>query len=378
MDCEQPAVSAEQSEARARQPGARARQREATVDTVLGPVSAAELGVTQVHEHLLVDCRDPVDGTGRVGVGDVEPLALHNYYEARHRGDHQQSLVLDSVTDAIYEMERFVAAGGCTIVDVTPVCLGRQPEGLREIARATGVNVVMGCGYYVHEYHGPEVHEHSMEQLADAIRRDLVDGVPAATGGGDSAPIRAGVIGEIGLSWPLADCERKALVAASHAQRDTGKALIIHPGRHRFAPLEALDVVESCGVDPGRVVLSHLDRTLDDPRDIEALARRGAFVAFDLFGNESSFYPYSEFEMPNDGGRLRLIRSVVDAGFADRVLMSHDIYSKVHTTRYGGEGYAHILRRVVPLMARYGLDDEQQHQLLVTNPKMALGGPAAP
>jgi len=91
-----------------------------------------------------------------------------------------------------------------------------------------------------------------------------------------------------------------------------------------------------------------------------------------LFGKECSHYPYSDFPMPNDGGRLRLIGALVDAGLADRILISHDIYSKVHTSRYGGEGYGHILERVVPRFQQYGLGGELWRQFLVTNPAAVL------
>jgi len=340
------------------------------VETVLGPVSVTDLGPTQIHEHVLVDCRSP-DRSAR----DLyEPLSLSNYYDARYGDDHQQDLVLDSVEDAAFELARYADKGGRTIVDVTPADLGRQPEGLREVARRTEVNVVMGCGYYVHDYHGPAVHELSMEALADTMLDECLEGVRAARDGEECEPIRAGVIGEIGLSWPLMECERKVLVAASRAQQPSSRGLIIHPGRHPDAPFEALQIAASSGADVARVVMSHVDRTLDDSRTIERLARTGAFVAFDLFGKECSHYPYSEFSMPNDGGRLRLIAALVDAGLADRILISHDIYSKVHTARYGGEGYGHILERVVPRFHQYGLGDELWQQFLVTNPASVLAG----
>jgi phosphotriesterase-related protein len=344
--------------------------RPAVVETVLGEVRASELGPTQIHEHVLVDCRSPDPGQRVVS----EPLALANYYDIRYGDDHQQDLLLDSVEDAAEELTRFAEAGGRTIVDVTPVDLGRRPEGLREVARRTGVNVVMGCGYYVHEYHAPEVHDLPVEALAERIAGDCLRGVPDAASAGKPEAVKAGVIGEIGLSWPLVECERKVLVAASRAQQLSSRGLVIHPGRHRDALFEAVEIVEACGVDPARVVVSHVDRTVDDARPLEQLARRGVFVAFDLFGRECSYYPYSEFSMPNDGGRLRLIRTLVDAGFADRVLISHDIYSKVRTARYGGEGYGHILRRVVPRMERYSLGNDLWRQFLVTNPAAVLGG----
>jgi len=342
-----------------------------TVDTVLGPVAAAELGPTLVHEHLFIDTRTT---TQRAESHLGEPLALHNYYLSRRNDDNPHCLVLDSVSEATDEVRHFAAAGGGTVVEVTPICLGRQPSRLVEVSRASGVKVVMGGGFYDHDYHDARVHEWPVERLTDLIVRDCVEGAEAAGPGG---PVKAGVIGEIGLSWPMIDCERKALVAASRAQARTAKALIIHPGRHPAAPREAFEVATGAGADAERIVLCHLDRTLDDPGAVADLARRGAYVSFDLFGHESSFYPYSDFAMPNDAMRLKLIRAVADRGFEHRIVLSQDIYSKAHWVLYGGEGYAHILRDVVPVMDRFGIDEAFRHLLLVENPALAIGGPAS-
>ena len=113
--------------------------------------------------------------------------------------------------------------GGRTIVDVTPSDLGRRPGGLREVARLTDVNILMGCGFYVHEYHAPEVHDLPVEALSEIILRDCLEGIAVTGPEGQSETVKAGVIGEIGLSWPLVACERKVLVAASQAQRASSR-----------------------------------------------------------------------------------------------------------------------------------------------------------
>jgi len=345
------------------------RAMKGVVETVLGPVSVAELGPTLVHEHLFVDTRTP---SQRAESRSREPLALHNYYLSRRNDDNPHCLVLDSVSEAAAELAHFAGAGGGTVVEVTPICLGRQPARLAELSREAGVKIVMGGGFYDHDYHDARVHEWPVEQLAELIVADCIEGVALDEPGG---VVKAGVIGEIGLSWPMLECERKALVAAARAQARTGRALIIHPGRHPTAPSQALEVATAAGADPGRVVLSHLDRTLDDPAAIAALAAAGAFVSFDLFGHESSFYPYSDFAMPNDAMRLRLVCAVAELGFDHRIVLSQDIYSKAHWVRYGGEGYAHILRDVVPVMDRFGIDEALQRRLLVENPARALAAP---
>ena len=242
-----------------------------SVETVLGELSATQLGPTQIHEHVLVDCRSP-DPAQHMA---FEPLSLSNYYDARYSDDHQGALLLDSVEDAAHELRCFAEVGGRTIVDVTPSDLGRRPGGLREVARLTDVNILMGCGFYVHEYHAPEVHDLPVEALSEIILRDCLEGIAVTGPEGQSETVKAGVIGEIGLSWPLIACERKVLVAASRAQRASSRGLVIHPGRHPDALFEAVEIVEGCGVDPARVVMSHVDRTVDDPATIERLAVRG-------------------------------------------------------------------------------------------------------
>lgn len=341
---------------------------EGHAETVLGPVRACDLGPTLMHEHLLVDTRTAAD---KEASHEAVPLGLHNYYLARRHNDHPHCLVLDSVSEAADELAHFAAAGGRTVVEVTPVCLGRNPAGLAEISAASGVQVVMGTGFYDHDYHAASVHELAAGQLAELIVADCEEGVAAAPG---KARVKAGVIGEIGLSWPATECEHKVLTAAAKAQATTGRLLIVHPGRDPAAPRWALDRAEEAGADPARVALAHLDRTLDDPGAVAELARRGAYVSFDLFGSESSFYPYSDFAMPNDAGRLRLIRAVADLGQIAKVVVSHDIYAKTHLMRYGGEGYAHILRDVAPVMDRFGIDAAMRRQLLVDNPAAALSG----
>ena len=194
-----------------------------SVETVLGELSATQLGPTQIHEHVLVDCRSP-DPAQHMA---FEPLSLSNYYDARYSDDHQGALLLDSVEDAAHELRCFAEVGGRTIVDVTPSDLGRRPGGLREVARLTDVNILMGCGFYVHEYHAPEVHDLPVEALSEIILRDCLEGVAVTGPEGQSETVKAGVIGEIGLSWPL-----DRVRAEGARRRLTGAAGELEGARH--------------------------------------------------------------------------------------------------------------------------------------------------
>src|SRR5581483_10455510 len=142
------------------------------------------------------------------------------------------NLRLFSESDATAEMLLYRAAGGGTVVDATSIGINRDPLGLARISRASGVQVVMGAGYYVAEYHPPAVSGLSEVAIYEQIVRDVEDGV-------DDTGLRSGIIGEIGMTWPVHPDEVKVLRAAARAQVRTGAPLLIHPGRNTAAPLHA-------------------------------------------------------------------------------------------------------------------------------------------
>lgn len=339
------------------------------VRTVLGDVDPAELGHTQPHEHLLSDLSRPLSARATVTerAADAAEITLANHYYVR-RNHTSEDLRLTSVDLAVEELGRYVAAGGRTIVDATSIGLGRDPRGLAEVARRSGVHVVMGAGFYYRDYHAPDITDRDRDDLAAEIVADI------RTGAGGTG-VRSGVIGEIGLSHPLHPDEEKVLRAACAAQRETGAALMIHPGRDPRSPGRALDIVDAEGVDPARVIMSHIERTVFSRSEMQAIAGRGCYVAFDLFGQESSYYSLSPIDMPNDATRVEHIADLITAGHGQRLLVSQDICHKTNLTRYGGEGFAHILDHVVPLMRRKGMDEAAITALTVTNPARVLTFP---
>jgi phosphotriesterase-related protein len=334
-----------------------------TVNTVLGPVAADELGHVQPHEHLLADLRRyaPVDARD-------EEITLLNCYRSRVDRDNRRDFVLDDVDLAVTELAAFRAAGGGTVVDATPGGLGRNPLGLRKIAERSGTHIVMGSGYYVAAFHPPEVATLSREEITERIVADVTVGVDG---------VRAGIIGEIGLSWPPHPDEVKVLDAAAAAQARSGAALLIHPGRHVDAPMHHLERVIAAGGDPARTIMSHVDRTLFTSESMVALAATGCVLEFDLFGTESSYYPQDpSVDLPNDGVRVRWIAALIEAGFERQLLISSDICRRTQLTRYGGEGYGHILRRVLPLMRARGISAAEIDVITRDTPRslLTLGG----
>ncbi len=337
--------------------------------TVLGPIPGDAMGVTLPHEHLLIDFAvmfsEPPAASDK-GLARA-PVTMENLGWVRQNFNaNLDNLQLLDERTAEDEIRLFRRAGGQTVVDPTNRSLARDPEALARIARATGLNIVMGAGYYVGAAHPPDMPRRTVDDLASEIVGEVTVGV------GDTG-IRAGLIGEIGCTWPWSDDERKVVRAAVIAQRATGAPLMIHPGRNERAPMEIAEFVDKEGGDLRRTVMCHIDRTIADVRQVVDLAQTGIWLEYDLFGLETSYYPYNPaFDMPNDGGRMAHVLALIAAGHLDQVLMSHDIAYKTSLTRYGGYGYHHLLVNVVPRLRRKGVDDAALRRLLVDNPRRAF------
>ena len=338
------------------------------VHTVLGPVHPAELGSTTTHEHLYVDFSfmyRPAQDSPSPELADA-PITLENLgWIRRNYYSNRSNLKLMDLVTTVEEVRKFSEVGGGAIVDATTTGIGRNPNALAQISRESGVHIIMGAGFYVEAAHPKDMDERTMEDLAREIIGDIDEGV-------EGSGVRAGIIGEIGCTWPLAPNERKSLSAAAIAQRETGAAITIHPGRHPDAPLEILELLANGGADLSRVIMGHLDRTVFDFQALQSIAASGCFLEWDLFGNEGSYYPLAEIDMPSDAQRLDFIKRIADAGYSDRIVIGQDIFTKHLLLKYGGHGYGHILENIVPKMRRKGFSEDAIRAITVDNPARIL------
>ena len=338
------------------------------VQTVLGPVAPSELGATTTHEHLHIDFSRmyrPAQDSPSEDLADA-PITLENLgWIRRHYYSNRSNLQLTDLDTAIEEVRKFREVGGGAIVDATSTGISRNPEALARISRETGVHIVMGSGYYVAAAHPEDMDERGVEDLAREIVGDIVEGV-------GSSGVRAGIIGEVGCTWPLDPNERKSLLASAIAQQETGAAILIHPGRDQDAPLEILELLAGGGADISRVIMGHLDRTVFEFEALQRIAESGCYLEWDLFGNEGSYYPRAEVDMPSDAQRLHFIQRIADAGYAERVVIAQDIFTKHRLIRYGGHGYGHVFENIVPTMRRKGFAEGVIRAITVDNPARIL------
>jgi phosphotriesterase-related protein len=333
--------------------------------TVLGAIDGPDMGVTLPHEHLLSDfiCmfKEPQEASQRALAH--QPLTLQNRgWVNYHWTENLDNVRLWDEDLAVSELGHLFKAGARTVVDATSVGIGRDPHGLARIARMTGLNIIMGSGHYLSVTHPRDIHERTVESIAQQITDDITVGV------GDTG-IRAGFIGEIGCTYPWGPDEQKCLAGAVLAQRNTGAALMVHPGRSPDSPIEILHLVKAASGDLSRTIICHIDRTCTDPAWLKEVASTGCYLEYDLFGNESSYYPPNpSVDMPSDAQRMDILLWHVEQGHERQILLSHDVATKNRLRAYGGLGYDHLLTNVVPRMRQRGLTDEHINTFLVENP----------
>jgi phosphotriesterase-related protein len=338
--------------------------------TVLGPIAPEALGVTLMHEHLLLDATPwfrELEAASLKAVAyqpvSIEILGLLRNDPFSCRDNCQ---LFDEET-AIAEVRRFRLGGGATVVDPTCRGIGRDPLALQRISRATGLNVVMGAGYYLEPAHPPRVKTMSVEAVAGEIERDCVEGVDG---------VRAGIIGEIGISRDFTAEEEKVLRGAARAQRATGLPLEVHlPGWERHGG-RVLDVVGEEGGDLRRTVLCHMNPSGHDFDYQTELARRGAWLEYDMIGMDF-YYADQSAQSPCDEENALAIKRLRDAGFLGSILISQDVFIKIQLVRYGGTGYAHILDYFLPRLRRHGFTQDEIDTLLIANPRRVFTGEPA-
>jgi phosphotriesterase-related protein len=341
----------------------------AEINTVLGSVPAKELGITLMHEHLLVDAtpwfQKPEEASKRAIAHRKVSMDMLGTLRNDPFLCRDNCQLLDEEV-AIEEVSRFRRAGGGTVVDPTCRGIGRDPEALKRISRATGLHVIMGAGYYLQPSHPPMVKSMSAEDIADEIESDVRDGIHG---------VKAGIIGEIGISANFTAEEEKVLRGAAQAQARTRAPLEVHlPGWERHAG-RVLDVIEEERGDPSRTILCHMNPSGDDPEYQIEMTRRGAWLEYDMIGMDF-FYADQQAQSPSDQENTRALERLKDANVLGSVLLSQDVFIKIQLVRYGGTGYAHILENFVPRLKRHGFTDKDVECLLVENPQKALIGEA--
>jgi phosphotriesterase-related protein len=329
--------------------------------TVLGPVAEDRLGHILPHEHIQMAFPEPAGPTKYPELWD-RPVSIEILGKLRRDiWSCRDNLRLDDPDLAVEEIASFRQRGGGTIVDVTPVGLGRDVAAVKRIAERTGVHIVVGTGYYVASGHPPEVAARSMREIMEWMVREVRIGI-------EDTGARAGMIGEIGVSTPVHPDEEKVLRAAARAHLETSATLSVH--QHGGGSLERIyAILAEEGVAPVRVILCHMCSV--SPQQREWAADLGYWVEVDGFGNDY----YTDWEaglITRDPDRVAMVKALVERGNGRQVLISNDVALKMLLKRYGGWSYEHIITHIKPFMLRQGIPPKAIDTVLYYNPMRAI------
>jgi phosphotriesterase-related protein len=347
--------------------------------TATGEVPADQLGIVMMHEHILHDdvevpgLFEPLPGDEGERLRDspvtIEILGKLWRYPLASRANVQFTR-RDGIAE---ELAMLLAAGGRTAVETSTVGLNPDPEGVAEISRASGVLIIMGCGYFVDALIPDWFDELSVDEVAEGLIRDITQGVGETT-------VRAGIIGEVGTSPDLTEREEKSLRASAIAALETGVSVSVHL-LHSVAPgatpddtaepgFKALRVLMREGLAPQRIICGHMD----EARNVDYAARliaEGCVVGFDTFGTEWYWDNWKTWE-PHDSTRVADVAELCRRGLHESIILSQDVVFKSHLHRWGGLGYDHLLVSIVPMLRDAGVSQEQLDAMLVDTPRRLL------
>lgn len=303
-------------------------------------------------------------GRARTTAGDVEPSTLGNVDYHEHLFQVSPLLPGDELTDeaaSTAEASLLHESGFATMVDATPIGLGRRPEALARASKASGLQVVASTGAHREEHYGAGhwLLELDSSELAARFLADLVDGMAATDEPGTSTRVEAGA-GALKMAigyWRISAFEHRVAEAVAQAHAATGAPVMVHT-EHATAVHEVLDLLDGLGVPATRVALAHVDRNPDPVLHAE-VAARGAFLGYDG--------PARARSAP-DSVVLGCLHAVARGGHEHAVLLGGDVARASRYASYGGmPGLAYLGRRFVPRM-RAELGREVAEQVLVHNP----------
>lgn len=338
-----------------------------SIQTVLGKINRNELGIVTPHEHIFIDMKVFFSEPEEIGAKNIayEKVTIDKLGVLKRN----PFALLDNVRlmdeETQYdELMYFKFAGGRTVVDATNFGIGRDPELLRRMSVKTGLNIIAGAGFYVE----PSLPESVLDRSIEDIEKEIVGQLQIGIG---HTNIKAGIIGEVGVSHVMHPFEEKSLHASCRAQVQTGAPLLIHINPWSTMGLEAMAIISQYKIDPEKIVICHID--VENREDyIFNLLDMGVFVEFDNFGKEMATDLWDckpgSGRFATDWERVRLLKKMLDKGYCKQTLLSCDVCLKQLLHAFGGWGYDHVLTHIIPMAKELGATQSQIDCMIIDNP----------
>src|SRR5215831_18056886 len=316
-----------------------------TVNTVIGPISAAALGPTLIHEHLLIGFSGWESDTFHPGPTRSEMIAI--------------------CCDKVRQMQSF---GIRSMVDPCPNDLGRDVTLAAEVARQTGFNIICATGLYKQD-EGGRAYWHFrtrfgsiVEPLAEMFVRELTSGI-------GSTGIKAGVIKVGSGSTGITEHEQSVLKAAALASNETGAPITTHTDNGKFGD-EQQAILMGLGVPAHRILIGHSCGTTDHDYHLKILSG-GSYLGFDRFGINA---------LQPDAKRIEALTALLKKQREHQLFVSHDsvwcwrgepfppeIIKQIDYSVYANP--THLHRNIFPKLKEQGVTQQQIDTMLIENPR---------
>lgn len=314
-----------------------------TITGVLGPLAGSDLGFTLMHEHVMV-CAS--------GLSTHYPDLLGPDREAR----------------AIAALKRAKANGIDTMVDATTFDLGRDPNLLKTVAAASGVNLINVTGWWLDV---PRfMHGVGPVQMAREFVRDIEEGFRGTD-------VKAGLLkcaADFEGVTPVLEVMARAV---ARAHNETGVPIMVHSYPTGQVARRQIEIFREEGVDLTRVKIDHCNDTTDTEY-LEWILDQGCYLGLDRYPGRN-VSPHM---------RTVTLKRLMEMGYTDRLCPAHDcICLHIHKENPDGslpeehefqrsnpEQYLYINRFVIPDLQEMGATQADIDVLFVDNPRRFLTG----
>lgn len=320
------------------------------INTVTGKTKPASLGMTLVHEHLLI--------------------GYPGWFMDGLAPKFQRAETLAKAVDRMGELKSF---GVATFVDPCPMDLGRDVEFMAEVAQRSGMQIICATGAYKqNEGLTYTFGALPVEEITAIYEKELTEGI-------GSSGIRAGIVKVASGAGQISDYERKLITAAGRAAAKVGCPVLTHTDEASCG-LEQIELLVAQGVPPHRILIGHSDGR-DDHAYHLAIADRGAYLGFDRFGLET---------LIPDQKRIESVLRMIEAGHARSICLSHDsVCQWLGRPIFGGHAVVtaemlaaalpqweptHLFKNIVPELKKRGVTDSQLRTIFVDNPQRYFAG----
>ncbi|WP_028314109.1 phosphotriesterase family protein [Desulfatibacillum aliphaticivorans] len=325
----------------------------ATVNTVLGPISSDDLGVTLMHEHILYGY------PGWDGDRTIAPL-------------DRQAIVAAGVETLKQLKDEY---GLNSYVDATALDGGRMPDILKEVSEKSGVNIICSTGYY-YEGEGSPTYWKFRSSLGD-VSGELYDlFMTEVTEGIMDTGIKAGALKVGSSKGEITDYEKLMFQTAAKVSKETGVPIITHTQEGTMGPEQA-ELLIAAGANPKQIQIGHMSDNTDINYQEETF-KHGVYVSWDRMGLQGLV------GCPMDAERIPVMIELIKKGYADKMMISHDFIitwlgrplnlPEEALPLIANWHPSHLFKNIIPAFKEAGVTDEQINSIIKENPRRLFAG----